>query len=87
MGTAAPVLTAHPTEVQRKSTLDGQMAIARMLDQRDRMALTPEERDESDELLRSAVLTLIRGLRDATGQANVGPTSVPTRWRSCRSTG
>ncbi|HJV27088.1 MAG TPA: phosphoenolpyruvate carboxylase [Aromatoleum sp.] len=53
-----PVLTAHPTEVQRKSILNCQTDIARLLDQRDRMALTPEEREESDETLRSAVLTL-----------------------------
>jgi len=40
----APVLTAHPTEVQRKSILDCQLAIARLLGERDRMQLTPEER-------------------------------------------
>ncbi|MCK9987390.1 MAG: phosphoenolpyruvate carboxylase [Azoarcus sp.] len=53
-----PVLTAHPTEVQRKSILNCQTAIARLLDQRDRMALTPEERRESDDALRRGVLTL-----------------------------
>jgi phosphoenolpyruvate carboxylase len=37
-----PVLTAHPTEVQRKSILNCQMAIARLLDERDRMQLTPK---------------------------------------------
>ena len=40
----SPVLTAHPTEVSRKSILNCQMAIARLLDARDRIALTPEER-------------------------------------------
>ena len=34
---SAPVLTAHPTEVQRKSILDGEREIARLLDERDRV--------------------------------------------------
>ena len=54
----SPVLTAHPTEVQRKSILNCQTDIARLLDLRDRMVLTPEEREDSDEALRRAVLTL-----------------------------
>jgi len=53
-----PVLTAHPTEVQRKSILDCQWKIARLLDERDRRALPPEEREEHDEALRRAVLRL-----------------------------
>ena len=53
-----PVLTAHPTEVQRKSILDCQWKIARLLDERDRTQLTPEEREELDEAMRRAVLTL-----------------------------
>ena len=53
-----PVLTAHPTEVQRKSILNCQTAIARLLDQRDRMQLTPNERRENDDALRRGVLTL-----------------------------
>ena len=53
-----PVLTAHPTEVQRKSILNCQMVIARLLDERDRMQLTPEEEQANDEALRRAVLTL-----------------------------
>ncbi|MCB1915018.1 MAG: phosphoenolpyruvate carboxylase [Rhodocyclaceae bacterium] len=53
-----PVLTAHPTEVQRKSILNCQMAIARLLDERDRMALTPDEAADNDEALRRGVLTL-----------------------------
>ena len=53
-----PVLTAHPTEVQRKSILNCQMVIARLLDERDRMQLTPEEQDANFEALRRAVLTL-----------------------------
>ncbi len=54
----SPVLTAHPTEVQRKSILNCQADIARLLDQRDRMQLTPDELSENDEALRQAVLTL-----------------------------
>ena len=53
-----PVLTAHPTEVQRKSILDCHRKIASLLDTRDRTALSPEERDENDEALRRAVLRL-----------------------------
>jgi phosphoenolpyruvate carboxylase len=53
-----PVLTAHPTEVQRKSILDCQLAIARLLTERDRMQLAPEEREANDEALRCVILTL-----------------------------
>jgi phosphoenolpyruvate carboxylase len=53
-----PVLTAHPTEVQRKSILDAQWKIARLLDERDRTELAPEEQAEHDEALRRAVLRL-----------------------------
>ncbi len=53
-----PVLTAHPTEVQRKSILKCEMEIARLLNVRDRMELTPEEHAEHEELLRRQVLTL-----------------------------
>jgi phosphoenolpyruvate carboxylase len=54
----APVLTAHPTEVQRKSILDRQWQIARLLDARDRTPLTPEELKENSEALHRAVLIL-----------------------------
>jgi phosphoenolpyruvate carboxylase len=53
-----PVLTAHPTEVQRKSILDCQWKIARLLDERDRTQLSPEEQAEHAEALRRAVLRL-----------------------------
>jgi len=53
-----PVLTAHPTEVQRKSTLDREREVARLLAERDRPAHTPEEEAEMDDALRRAVLTL-----------------------------
>jgi len=67
-GHVAPVLTAHPTEVRRKSTIDREMEVAELLAVRDRVALTPEETALSDEALRRAVLTLwqtnlLRGTR------------------------
>jgi phosphoenolpyruvate carboxylase len=54
----SPVLAAHPTEVQRRSILTRERDIAHLLDQRDRMRLTPEESAATEEALRSAVLTL-----------------------------
>ncbi len=64
----SPVLTAHPTEVRRKSTIDREMEVAHLLAERDRVALTPEEMAASEEALRCAVLTLwqtsmLRGTR------------------------
>lgn len=56
----SPVLTAHPTEVQRKSILSLEHKIARLLDARDRQSLTPEEAAENDAELQTAVLTLWR---------------------------
>lgn len=54
----APVLTAHPTEVQRKTLLDCERTIARTLRMRDRVTLTPEEMEENDAALKRVVLTL-----------------------------
>jgi phosphoenolpyruvate carboxylase len=54
----SPVLTAHPTEVRRKSTIDREMEVAHLLDRRERVQLTQEEAEASDEQLRRAVLTL-----------------------------
>lgn len=54
----APVLTAHPTEVQRQSLIRNHRDIARLLDQRERMQLTPEEQADNDWALANAVLTL-----------------------------
>lgn len=61
-----PVLTAHPTEVQRKSILDAQHDIARLLAERDQ-ELTARERAHNDALLRARVASLwqTRMLRDA----------------------
>ncbi|MFC5430993.1 phosphoenolpyruvate carboxylase [Paraburkholderia denitrificans] len=52
-----PVLTAHPTEVQRKSTLDSQHDIARLLAERDQQ-LTHRERALNESLLRARVTSL-----------------------------
>ncbi|MDH2346672.1 phosphoenolpyruvate carboxylase [Bradyrhizobium sp. SSUT77] len=54
----SPVLTAHPTEVRRKSTMDREMEVASLLDRRERVALTADEAAASDEQLRREVLTL-----------------------------
>ena len=53
----SPVLTAHPTEVQRKSILDAEHEIARLLAERD-LPLTPRERTRNGELLHAQVATL-----------------------------
>ncbi len=54
----SPVLTAHPTEVRRKSAIDREMEVAQLLAEGDRGELTPEEKATNDEALRRAVLTL-----------------------------
>ncbi|SFA83284.1 Phosphoenolpyruvate carboxylase, type 1 [Collimonas sp. OK607] len=53
----SPVLTAHPTEVQRKSILDAEREIARLLADRDR-PLTAKELRDNTELLRGRIATL-----------------------------
>ena len=55
----SPVLTAHPTEVRRKSTLTREIEIAELLDERDR-AVDPAEIAANEEQLRRAVLILWR---------------------------
>jgi phosphoenolpyruvate carboxylase len=54
----SPVLTAHPTEVQRKSILECQLEIARLMNARDRMTLTPDEAQENADDLKREILTL-----------------------------
>ncbi|RFC39274.1 MAG: Phosphoenolpyruvate carboxylase, type 1 [Candidatus Nitrotoga sp. CP45] len=54
----SPVLTAHPTEVQRKSILDCQLIIASLLSDRDRIDMTPDELADNEEALRRFVLIL-----------------------------
>jgi phosphoenolpyruvate carboxylase len=53
----SPVLTAHPTEVQRKSILDAERAIAELLEQRDWLR-TPGEQADNESLLRARVTQL-----------------------------
>jgi phosphoenolpyruvate carboxylase len=54
----SPVLTAHPTEVRRRSTIDREMEVAQLLAERDPAEATPEELAANSEALRRAVLTL-----------------------------
>ncbi|MFO1313418.1 MAG: phosphoenolpyruvate carboxylase [Burkholderiales bacterium] len=54
----SPVLTAHPTEVQRKSILDCEREIVRLLTLRDRTKLTPQESAAWETDLARQVLSL-----------------------------
>ena len=54
----SPVLTAHPTEVRRKSTLNWEMAVARRLDFYNDRNMTDEEREQIRQAMREAVLSL-----------------------------
>ena len=54
----SPVLTAHPTEVQRRSILDCEREIARLLKWRDRVDFTPDEVAEFESGLYRQVLGL-----------------------------
>ena len=53
----SPVLTAHPTEVQRKSILDAERALAELLAQRDTLS-TPRELADNEALVRARVTQL-----------------------------
>ena len=54
----SPVITAHPTEVRRKTVLDHVDAVAALLQRRARAAGSPSELHEIDEQLRLEVLAL-----------------------------
>ncbi|MCW5671524.1 MAG: phosphoenolpyruvate carboxylase [Hydrogenophaga sp.] len=54
----SPVLTAHPTEVQRKSILDAERAIARLLGERDDPQRLPRERADIEAQIRARVTQL-----------------------------
>ena len=56
----SPVLTAHPTEVRRKSTLTRELEIAELLDERERLAGDEFELAHNEERLRRAILILWR---------------------------
>jgi phosphoenolpyruvate carboxylase len=53
----SPVLTAHPTEVQRKSVLDAERAIARLLVERDATRIA-QKRADIEEAMRARVVQL-----------------------------
>ncbi len=54
----SPVLTAHPTEVQRRSTLDRELTIARLLTERDSFQHTREEVVRNEQALHREIVTL-----------------------------
>ena len=54
----SPVLTAHPTEVRRRSVLDLEREIAKLLEDNDRLRLTPDEITTREEILCRLVLTI-----------------------------
>jgi phosphoenolpyruvate carboxylase len=54
----SPVLTAHPTEVRRRSVLDREIEVATLLAERDRKSLTAAEVAAIENLLSRAILTL-----------------------------
>jgi phosphoenolpyruvate carboxylase len=54
----APVLTAHPTEVQRQSLIRNHRELAHLLDQRERLQMTPDEEAENNLGLANAILIL-----------------------------
>ena len=60
----SPVLTAHPTEVQRKSILDAERAIATLLAERDQIrarpvdALTKSELDDNERHIKARIIQL-----------------------------
>ncbi len=54
----SPVLTAHPTEVQRQSTQRAMRAISDLIERGDRTALTIDEEQQANDALIRLVLTL-----------------------------
>lgn len=54
----SPVLTAHPTEVRRKSTMLREMAIAELMERRDQTHWLDEEVAEFEDKIRRGIATL-----------------------------
>ena len=54
----SPVLTAHPTEVRRKSTMHLEMDVAEILGELEHTRWTPRELEEKHQRLRRAILTI-----------------------------
>jgi len=67
----SPVLTAHPTEVQRKSILDCHLIISSLMTKRDRLDMTPVEMDDNENALRRFVLILWQTRMLRTAKLNV----------------
>ncbi len=67
----SPVLTAHPTEVQRKSILDCQLIISSLLSSRDRVDMTPDDLAENEEALHRFILILWQTRMLRTAKLNV----------------
>ncbi|MDE1950551.1 MAG: phosphoenolpyruvate carboxylase, partial [Burkholderiales bacterium] len=67
----SPVLTAHPTEVQRKSTLDAERAIAELIGVRDDLASDAARRD-NEEAIRARVTQLWQTRMLRTARLTVG---------------
>lgn len=57
---SVPVLTAHPTEVQRKSVLDAQQSIIALIRHRDEIRLTVDEANAWRDELKAAVQRLFQ---------------------------
>jgi len=67
----SPVLTAHPTEVQRKSILDAERTIAELVEQRDAMH-TARELAENEALIRARVTQIWQTRMLRTAKLTVG---------------
>ncbi|MES2991218.1 MAG: phosphoenolpyruvate carboxylase [Pseudomonadota bacterium] len=67
----SPVLTAHPTEVQRKSILDAERTIAELVEARDALH-TERERAENEALIRARVTQIWQTRMLRTAKLTVG---------------
>ncbi len=56
--TVSPVITAHPTQVRRKTILDHVDAIAELLERRDRVGSSPSQTAEVDRALDAEIILL-----------------------------